>query len=70
MIVVSTIEDKNGSLRTTWLVVCLGRDGFRVDECNSFRFGPYFGMVTIIMNDYPALKWAVIGAMVLMSRNE
>jgi signal peptidase I len=29
-------------------------------------FVPYVGMVTIVMNDYPALKFAVIGALALL----
>ena len=31
-----------------------------------FRFLPYFGMVTIIMNDFPMLKYGMIAFMGLM----
>ena len=30
-----------------------------------YRNAPYVGMLTIALNDYPALKWAVIGLMFL-----
>ena len=33
-------------------------------EC-SCRFLPYVGQVTIIMNDYPALKYALIGVLAI-----
>jgi signal peptidase len=30
-----------------------------------YRNAPYVGMLTIWLNDYPMLKWAVIGTMFL-----
>ena len=30
-----------------------------------YRNAPYVGMLTIWLNDYPTLKWAVIGLMFL-----
>jgi signal peptidase I len=29
------------------------------------RYLPYVGMVTIVMNDYPYVKWALIGVLAL-----
>ena len=31
-----------------------------------FSYLPYMGMVTIILNDYPALKWMLLGFMSIM----
>jgi signal peptidase len=31
----------------------------------TYRNAPYVGMLTIWLNDYPMLKWAVIGFMFL-----
>ncbi|CDJ39137.1 hypothetical protein ENH_00034730, partial [Eimeria necatrix] len=28
---------------------------------------PYIGQVTIILNDYPVVKWAIIGSMVILA---
>lgn len=29
-------------------------------------FLPYIGILTILLNDYPSLKWAVLGIMAIM----
>ena len=42
-----------------------------IDIHRFFRFLPYIGMVTIVMNDYPQLKYvvlAVLGFFVLVHR--
>lgn len=35
-----------------------------------YRYGPFFGQVTIIMNDFPPLKFLAIALMFIMSRGE
>lgn len=34
--------------------------------CHGRRFLPYVGMVTIVMNDYPMLKYVLIGVLGLL----
>ncbi len=31
--------------------------------CNTHRYLPYVGMVTIVMNDYPWVKYLLIGVL-------
>ena len=40
-------------------------DKLEADKLLGCRFLPYVGQVTIIMNDYPYLKYALIGVLAL-----
>jgi len=76
MTVVSTHLVRCGLMSTISLVERKGTDhSFQHQQITHLlafpRFLPYIGMVTIIMNDYPYLKFlliAVLGLFVLSSR--
>jgi len=38
----------------------------KINYLINLRYLPYLGFVTILLNDYPTLKWSVIGLMVIM----
>jgi hypothetical protein len=75
MIAGYTTGVKCGFIRIMWLAECEGMYSLQGVLSLSLiaipRFMPYIGMVTILMNDYPQLKYVflgVLGLFVLIQR--
>ena len=45
-----------------WIEPCFAESA----SCTACRFLPYVGMVTIIMNDYPMLKYGLIAVLAIL----
>lgn len=73
MIVAFIIVARNGLRMGILSGVSKGNLLFESSYLNSCRNVPYLGLITIIMNDYPQVKFlilAVLGTFVLINRDQ
>lgn len=61
-----TRGDKRGSPKATWWAVSRGKHQGWHPSPKDRRYTPFMGMVTIIMNDYPQVKTAVLALLAVL----